>query len=81
VTPAEFCAIGEKLYGRYWQSALARELARDTRTIRRWKSAESPVPKVVEEWLLKKAETRGWSKNQVAPLSRLRKMTRSSPSR
>jgi len=32
------------------QSALARDLVRDIWTIRRWKTGESPVPKVVQEW-------------------------------
>jgi hypothetical protein len=54
VTPAEFCEISAKLYGPGWQSALARDLVRDIRTIRRWKTGESPVPKVVVEWLEKR---------------------------
>ena len=32
-----------------WQSKLSRVLVRDIRTIRRWKTLESSVPKVVEE--------------------------------
>jgi hypothetical protein len=32
-----------------WQSKLSRVLVRDIRTIRRWKTWESSVPKVVEE--------------------------------
>jgi hypothetical protein len=51
VTTAELTSICEKLYGPRWQSALARELVRDPRTIRRWASGECPVPKVVVEWL------------------------------
>jgi hypothetical protein len=59
LTPAEFCTIGEKLYGAGWQLKLARALGRDDRTIRRWKSGESPVPKVVENWLRKRAARKG----------------------
>jgi hypothetical protein len=51
MTAAAFCTLCELLYGAGWQSKLARDLVRDIRTIRRWKSGESPVPKVVEEWL------------------------------
>jgi hypothetical protein len=54
MTPTEFIRSCESLYGPGWQSKLARVLVRDIRTIRRWKSGESPVPKVVEEWLAEK---------------------------
>ena len=48
---AEFIKTCEAIYGAGWQSKLARDLVREPRTIRRWKSGESPVPKVVAEWL------------------------------
>jgi hypothetical protein len=54
--PAEFCTICELLYGAGWQSKLARDLVRDIRTIRRWKTGESPVPKAVEEWLQERVD-------------------------
>jgi hypothetical protein len=54
VTPNEFCETAEGLYGTGWQTKLSRVLVRDIRTIRRWKTGESPVPKVVEEWLAEK---------------------------
>jgi hypothetical protein len=58
MTPGHFISRCEALYGAGWQSKLARDLVRDIRTIRRWKSGESPVPKVVVEWLEKRqAET------------------------
>jgi hypothetical protein len=41
---------------------LARVLVRDIRTIRRWKTGESPVPKVVEEWLREKTKASERSK-------------------
>lgn len=55
MTPAEFISLCESLYGAGWQAKLARDLVRDIRTIRRWKTGESPVPQVVVEWLRKKA--------------------------
>jgi hypothetical protein len=51
LTPAEFRKIGESLYGTGWQVKLARYLGRDDRTIRRWKTGESPVPKAVVTWM------------------------------
>ena len=51
---AEFIAICKRLWRRTWQSALARDLVREPRTIRRWKSGESPVPKKVAEYLTNK---------------------------
>jgi hypothetical protein len=51
---ADFIRICEAIYGPGWQSALARDLVREPRTIRRWKSGESPVPKAVVEWLKKR---------------------------
>ncbi|OWK39491.1 hypothetical protein FRUB_06054 [Fimbriiglobus ruber] len=39
------------VYGLKCQSKLARDLVREPRTIRRWKSGESPLPKAVVEWL------------------------------
>jgi hypothetical protein len=59
MTAADFITVCESLYGAGWQSKLARDLVRDIRTIRRWKSGESPVPKVVVEWLEKKREQEG----------------------
>ena len=58
MTPTAFITICEAIYGQGWQSALARDLVRDIRTIRRWKTGESPVPNVVVEWL-KKHQTKG----------------------
>jgi len=54
MTPSRFISLCESIYGAGWQSKLARELVRDIRTIRRWKSGESPVPEVVQEWLEKR---------------------------
>jgi hypothetical protein len=54
MTHTEFCEIVKRLYGLGWQSKLSRVIVRDIRTIGRWKTGESPVPKVVEEWLWEK---------------------------
>ncbi|OWK42407.1 hypothetical protein [Fimbriiglobus ruber] len=51
MTPDEFIRICEAIYGAGWQSKLARDLVREPRTIRRWKSGESPIPKAVVGWL------------------------------
>jgi hypothetical protein len=59
MTAADFITVCESLYGTGWQSKLARDLVRDIRTIRRWKSGESPVPNVVVEWLEQKHEKKG----------------------
>lgn len=53
MTTADFIILCESHYGAGWQSKLARDLVRDVRTIRRWKSGQSPVPKVVADWLRK----------------------------
>lgn len=43
MTPDELRAIGEMKYGRFWQSKMAKDLPRDTRTIRRWLSGKRPI--------------------------------------
>jgi hypothetical protein len=55
MTHTEFVRICESHFGPGWQSKLSRVLVRDIRTIRRWKTGESPVPKVVQEWLRERA--------------------------
>jgi hypothetical protein len=49
-----YSAADRSTYCAGWQSKLARVLVRDIRTIRRWKTGESPVPKVVGDWLREK---------------------------
>ena len=43
MTPAEFRAIGESLYGPVWQSKLSRALPCSTRSIRYWLSGERSI--------------------------------------
>jgi hypothetical protein len=47
MTPGALCRIGERLYGPHWREPLARALDVDTRTIRRWLSGATPIPKSV----------------------------------
>lgn len=53
----EFSAFGLALYGHGWQTALARALDVNTRTVRRWASGETPVPEAVWDELHKVAGT------------------------
>lgn len=36
LTPSELAALASQSYGPYWQSALARDLSINTRTVQRW---------------------------------------------
>lgn len=47
LTVEEFRALGLALYGYGWQSALARALGVNSRTVQRWSGAETPLP----DWL------------------------------
>jgi hypothetical protein len=68
MTPAEMTSICETLYGPRWQPILARELVREPRTIRRWKSGESPIPKAVARWLEEKvARSTGKNRPNLPP--------------
>jgi DNA-binding transcriptional regulator YdaS (Cro superfamily) len=44
VTPTLLREAGESLYGSLWQSALARDLGVNDRTVRRWAAGESRIP-------------------------------------
>jgi hypothetical protein len=59
MTSAEFCQIGEALYGPCWRSTLADDLTRNVRTIRRWGTGESPVPARVAKKLRDRARRKG----------------------
>lgn len=47
MTPTELARLGKKLYGVRWQTALARTLQVNPRTVRRWAAGEWPVPEPV----------------------------------
>jgi DNA-binding transcriptional regulator YiaG len=43
MTSDELQSIGERLFGKHWQTAMAKELGVTARTVRRWKSGDAPV--------------------------------------
>ena len=47
MTPAELREIGEELYGRRWQTALARALPVTPRSVRHWLSGKHPIREVI----------------------------------
>jgi hypothetical protein len=47
MTPEELIRRGTALYGEDWQSALARRVRVDARSMRRWKAGDREIP----EWL------------------------------
>jgi len=51
MTPDALNAACRLLYGERWQSALARDIARERETINRWARAKNPIPKAVERWI------------------------------
>ncbi len=62
---------GEALYGRQWQSALARDLGVADRTVRRWLAGTSEVPAGLYVDLLRLTQERAAVLDALAP--RLRK--------
>jgi len=49
MTPDELAEIGERLYGKRWQTALARRIKVDARTVRRWLAGKRKIrPQVAE---------------------------------
>lgn len=44
MTVAEFRALGALLWGSQWQSAMARALGVDPRTVRRWAAGDRAIP-------------------------------------
>lgn len=55
MTPAELSALATRLYGKRWQSALARAVARELRTVNRWATGVSPIPKAIQRWIKEEA--------------------------
>ena len=53
-TPQEFRALGLALHGgaHGWQSALARRLGVNDRTVRRWASGETPIPNRIQSEIM-----------------------------
>ena len=48
MTPTELRRLGERLYGDNWQTALARTLQVNPRTVRRWAAGDTEIPGPVE---------------------------------
>jgi hypothetical protein len=49
MTPSELRSIGEKLFGKRWQTTLARVLPVSPRSVRYWLSGKHPIREVVAE--------------------------------
>lgn len=48
MTPDDLAAAGRALYGERWQTALAHDLHVSDRTVRRWATGGSPIPREAE---------------------------------
>jgi len=70
MTPTLLRETGESLYGARWQSELARDLAINDRTMRRWLAGANGVPEQVREELRVLAQARRKALDQV--IARLR---------
>jgi hypothetical protein len=49
MSPDELRKIGEGLYGKRWQTALARTLPVSSRSVRYWLSGKHPIREVIAE--------------------------------
>lgn len=52
MTPADLERRAKALYGKRWQTTLARRIRVDARTVRRWKSGEREIPAWLDVMLL-----------------------------
>lgn len=59
ISPALLARTGRTLYGAQWQSALAWDIGRNEKTVRRWASRESPIPDWLPAELARLLELRG----------------------
>lgn len=57
-TASPLRAVGEALYGRQWQSDIARDLDVSDRTVRRWIAGADPLPAGVVAELRRLCEAR-----------------------
>lgn len=51
MTPKRLQRIGVRLFGRRWQSTMARHLGTTPRTVRRWAAGDAPVPEWASRFL------------------------------
>jgi hypothetical protein len=56
LTRSRLAEIGERLYGEAWPEVLAAKLNRSRKTIARWRSGESKLPKGLKPLLLNMLE-------------------------
>ena len=49
MTPEQFSAAGEAIYGARWLSPLSRALGVNRRTVERWACGQNPVPERVAD--------------------------------
>jgi hypothetical protein len=56
--PDRLAAVGEAIYGEWWQTQVARELGISARHVRRWLSGAAPIPERVEAALMELAAER-----------------------
>jgi hypothetical protein len=51
VTPDQLANLGTQIWGRQWQTPMARHVEVTDRTVRRWASGQSPIPDDVAQKL------------------------------
>jgi DNA-binding transcriptional regulator YiaG len=51
MTPKQLTETGRVLYGEQWQTALARRIGVDARTVRKWAAGDRAIPQPVAELL------------------------------
>jgi DNA-binding transcriptional regulator YiaG len=51
LTPEQLATCGQTLYGEQWQSALARRIGVDARTVRKWLAGDRAIPQPAAELL------------------------------
>jgi len=55
MTPAQFRTLGEALYApNVWQRAVARELGKNERQVRRWVAGDAAIPDEVSAWMVRR---------------------------
>jgi DNA-binding transcriptional regulator YiaG len=60
MTPDLLREAGQALYGDLWQSALARDLNVNDRTVRRWVANDSPLPNGLSDEVKQLVKQRGF---------------------
>jgi len=66
MTPETLREAGEALYGALWQSALARDLGINERTMRRWVAGDNAIPESIRSEILGMVRQRAATLNRIA---------------